>query len=82
MCLSVEPYVEQTLEDVLASMAAAGHDAVCDNILMSVMVLKDKSRVVTFFLPVQSPSATMFMYPCDPQFIGEPDAETRGLLTQ
>ena len=82
MCLSVEPYVEQTLEDVLASMAAAGHDAVCDNILMSVMVLKDKSRVVTFFLPVQSPSATMFMYPCDPKFIGKPDEMTRGLLTQ
>lgn len=83
MCLSVPGYVEQTKEMVLASMMeAAGHDAVCDNITMSVMVLEDKSRVVTFFLPVQSPSATMFMYPCNPKFIGEPDDETRGLLTQ
>tara|TARA_B100001109_G_scaffold255584_1_gene259375 strand:+ start:10676 stop:12328 length:1653 start_codon:yes stop_codon:yes gene_type:complete len=82
MCLSVEPYVDQTKEDVLASMkAAAEHDAVCDNITMSVMVLEDKSRVVTFFLPVQSPSATMFMYPCNPKFIGKSDDETRGLLT-
>ena len=58
------------------------HDAVCDNILMSVMGLRDRSRVVTFFLPVQSPSATMFMYPCAPKFIGSRNDKTRGLLEQ
>jgi len=80
MCLDWHEDDIETAEE--ARLATETHDAVCDHILMTVIRLRDDTRVATFFLPVQSPSATMFMYPCEPKFIGARGNNTRGLLEQ
>jgi len=78
MCLSWDE--PETAEE--ARMATAHQDVVCDHSQMSVIKLRDNSRVVTFFLPVQSADARLLMYPCKPEFIGARGDNTRGLLEQ